>query len=196
MSMTRIRQEKSTEAGLFRARLSPHVVASALLSAFLFLAGSESTVDAQSVPKNAGGLRILTTAREAHSLTDEQAKRAYPVHLRGVITYFDPDFGTGQPAIFIHDATGSIFIEMLCRLTCKAADPLFVGALVDVRGVSAPGGFGPIVGNPQIRILGRAPLPPNPPRVSLCRSQDRRGGRPVGGGRRLRPSRHRICPTA
>jgi diguanylate cyclase (GGDEF)-like protein len=168
MSMTRIRREKSTEAGLFRSRLSPHVVASVLLSAFLFLAGSDSTVHAQSVPKKAGGLRILTTAREAHSLSDDQAKRAYPVHLRGVITYFDPDFGTGQPAIFIHDATGSIFIQMLCRLTCKAAEPPFVGALVDVRAVSAPGGFGPIISNPQIRILGRAPLPPNPPRVTLA----------------------------
>jgi diguanylate cyclase (GGDEF)-like protein len=90
--------------------------------------------------------------------------RALPVHLRGVITYFDPDFGTGLAAIFIHDATGSVFISQ----TSKLAAPLFAGALVDVRGVSAPGGFGPIVDKPQIRILGRAPLPPNPPRVSLA----------------------------
>jgi diguanylate cyclase (GGDEF)-like protein len=112
---------------------------------------------------------LLSTARAAHSLTDEQARRAYPVHLQGVITYFDPDFGTGQPAIFIHDATGGIFIKMICKLTCKAADPLFVGALVDVRGVSAPGGFGPVVGSPQIRILGRAPLPARPPRVNFAK---------------------------
>lgn len=114
-------------------------------------------------------LPTLTTARAAHSLTDEQAKRAYPVHLHGVITYFDPDFGTGQPAIFIHDATGSVFIKMICKRTCTAADPLFVGALVEVRGVSAPGGFGPVVGNPQIRILGRAPLPSNPPSVTFAK---------------------------
>lgn len=94
--------------------------------------------------------------------------RAYPVHLRGVITYFDPDFGSGQPAIFIHDDTGDIFIKMNCTLTCKAADPLFAGALVDVWGVSTPGGFGPVVGNPQIRVLGRAPLPSNPKRVNLA----------------------------
>jgi diguanylate cyclase (GGDEF)-like protein len=90
--------------------------------------------------------------------------RALPVHLRGVITYFDPDFGTGLAAIFIHDATGSVFISQ----TSKLAAPLFAGALVDVRGVTKPGGFGPIVDNPQIRILGRAPFPPNPPRVSLA----------------------------
>jgi len=90
--------------------------------------------------------------------------RAVPVHLRGVITYFDPDFGTGFAAIFIHDATGGIFV----RQTSKAAAQLFVGALVEVRGVSAPGGFGSIVDNPQIRVLGRAPLPLHPPRASLA----------------------------
>ncbi|MGA2652878.1 MAG: GGDEF domain-containing protein [Terracidiphilus sp.] len=120
-------------------------------------------------PPREAKLPTLTTARAAHSLTDEQARRAYPIHLRGVITYFDPDFGTGQPAIFVHDDTGSVFIKMICKLTCNAADPLFVGALVDVRGVSTPGGFGPVVGNPQIRILGREPLPSNPPRVNFAK---------------------------
>ena len=62
---------------------------------------------------------VLTTAREAHSLTDDEAMRGLPVHLRGVITYFDPDFGTGQPAIFIHDETGGIFMKMICKPTCK-----------------------------------------------------------------------------
>jgi diguanylate cyclase (GGDEF)-like protein len=122
---------------------------------------------AQSLPERT--LPTLTTALAAHSLTDEEARRAYPVHLRGVITYFDPDFGTGQPAIFIHDATGGVFIKMICTLTCEAANPLFVGAVVDVWGVSAPGGFGPVVGKPQIRILGHAPLPPNPPLVSFAK---------------------------
>jgi hypothetical protein len=140
-------------------------LSAALLFTCLSPAGQAQSVAA---PLPEGKLPTLTTARAAHSLTDEEARRAYPVHLRGVITYFDPDFGTGQPAIFIHDATGSIFIKMVCKLTCNAAEPLFVGALVDVRGVSAPGGFGPVVGDPEIRVLGRAPLPPNPPRVGLA----------------------------
>jgi len=113
-------------------------------------------------------LRTITTAREAHDLTDVEAARAYPVHLNGVITYFDPDFGSGQPAIFIHDDSGGVFIKMICILTCKAAEPLFVGALVDVWGVSAVGGFGPVVGSPRISILGHSPLPPNPTRVNLA----------------------------
>ena len=138
----------------------------AALTAALFSICLSSASQTQSVttshPK--GELPTLTTAREAHSLSSEEAKRSYPVHLRGVITFFDPDYGTGLAAIFIHDDTGSVFVSQ----TSKLAASLFAGALVDVHGVTKLGGFGSIVDKPQIRILGRAPLPPNPPRVSLA----------------------------
>ncbi len=137
------------------------VGASLLLFPLHSAAGSGPTeTTAGSTKKPPERTHVLTTAREAHSLTDEEAQRGLPVHLRGVVTYFDPDFGSGQPAIFIHDATGGIFIKLICKMTCTPADRLFVGALLDVRGVSAPGGFGPVVGNPEFQILGRAPLPP------------------------------------
>ena len=108
-------------------------------------------------------LPTLTTASQAHSLSNEEAARAVPVHLRGVVTYFDPDFGTGDAAIFVHDASGSIFVSQDSR----SAAQLFVGALVDVQGFTAPGGLGPVVSHPHIRILGRAPLPESAPRVTL-----------------------------
>ncbi len=141
------------------------VLFSVAIAAGPICAGAAPNAESPKGPSS--GLRTLTTAKQAHSLSDDQAKRGYPVHLRGVITYFDPDFGTGLPAIFIHDATGGIFIRMACEHSCKAAESLFVGALVDVTGVSAPGGFGPIVGDSQVRVVGRAPLPPDPPQVSL-----------------------------
>jgi diguanylate cyclase (GGDEF)-like protein len=109
-------------------------------------------------------LPTITTALQAHGLSNKEAVHALPVHLRGVITYFDPDFGTGYAAVFIHDASGSVYVQP----TVKDGARLFAGALVDVQGVTAPGGFGPIVVNPQIRILGHAPLPPNPPHVNLA----------------------------
>jgi diguanylate cyclase (GGDEF)-like protein len=118
---------------------------------------------APSTVNPAGKLPTLTTARAAHNLTIEEANRAYPVHIRGVVTYFDPDYGNGSAAIFVHDATGSVFVRQPSGL----AGALFAGALVDVVGISGPGGFGPIVVQPLITIVGRAPLPPNPPRVSL-----------------------------
>ncbi len=128
------------------------------------LCGWSATASGASAQAPAGQLPTLTTALQAHSLSAAEAARGYPVHLQGVVTYFDPDYGTGIAATFIHDASGAIFVEQTSKLTRH----LFVGALVDVQGVSAPGGFGPIVKYPQIRVLGRAPLPPHPPRVSLA----------------------------
>jgi len=131
---------------------------------FICLSAANQAQSVTSSPQQRN-LPTLTTARAAHTLTDEEARRAYPVHLKGVVTYFDPNFGTGNAAIFLHDATGSIFVSQ----SSKQAAHLFAGALVDVRGVSAPGGLGPIVGNPQIHVLGRASLPLSAPRLSLAR---------------------------
>jgi diguanylate cyclase (GGDEF)-like protein len=133
----------------------------AIFSLSLFSVGS--ITNAESAKQPARGLPTLTTARRAHSLTDEQAKRAYPIHLRGVVTYFDPDSGSGYAAIFVHDSTGSIFVKDPSGST----PPLSAGAIIDVRGTSGPGGFGPIVVQPQIQVIGRTSLPANPPRETL-----------------------------
>jgi hypothetical protein len=82
-----------------------------LLAASLFCAASSA--GAEPAGQSAASLPTLTTARQAHSLSNDQALRGYPVHLRGVVTYFDPDFGTGYAAIFIHDSTGSVFVKPL-----------------------------------------------------------------------------------
>ncbi len=108
--------------------------------------------------------RTLTTAREAHSLNIEQAEQGRRLHLRGVITYFDPDYGTGDAAIFVQDTTGSVFI----RASSASVPALAAGVVIEVWGISAPGGFGPIVVNPAFRIVGRAPLPRKALHVSLA----------------------------
>lgn len=104
-----------------------------------------------------------TTAHQAHSLTFSETARAYPVHIRGVVTYFDRDFGYGNAAIFVHDSTGCVFVT----IPSTKVGLLTAGTVIDVRGVSGRGTFGPIVTEPQIRVIGRASLPANPPRVSL-----------------------------
>lgn len=114
-----------------------------------------------------GNLPTLTTAHQAHSLTSTEAAREYPIHIRGVVTYFDPDYGTGYAAIVIHDSTGSVFVKP----PSKSIGLLPAGTVIDVLGVSGRGGFGPIVANPHITVVGRAPLPPDPPRVSLLHLQ-------------------------
>jgi diguanylate cyclase (GGDEF)-like protein len=81
------------------------------------------------------------------------------------MTYFDHDYGTGYAAIFVHDSTGSIFV----KIRSTSVGLLTAGTVIDVRGVSGLGGFGPVVIEPQITVIGHAPLPANPPRISLPR---------------------------
>ena len=96
----------------YRSYPSPAALAlMLLLAASLFCAASSAGTEPAG--QSAASLPTLTTARQAHSLSNDQALRGYPVHLRGVVTYFDPDFGTGYAAIFIHDSTGSVFVKPL-----------------------------------------------------------------------------------
>ncbi len=112
----------------------------------------------------APALRTLTTAREAHSLPLEEARRRYPVHLRAVVTYWDPYIDPRHRALFVHDATGGIFISV------PSGPPLALqaGTLIDIQGVSGPGDFAPLVEQPRIRVIGQSRLPAEAPRVSLA----------------------------
>jgi diguanylate cyclase (GGDEF)-like protein len=107
----------------------------------------------------------LTTARQVHSLVSSDAARAYPVHLRGIVTYFDPSTGDGSGALFVCDATGCIFVRVAGKLSAS----LPVGTLIDLRGVSNRGEFAPIVAQPQIREIRYSGLPASPHRPSLAR---------------------------
>jgi diguanylate cyclase (GGDEF)-like protein len=107
-------------------------------------------------------LPLLTTTRQAHTLTYEQASRAYPVHFRGVVTFYD-FYQEGNPALFIADATGSIFV----KLPHGPILPLHAGSVVEVSGVTDPGGFAPIIVKPEIRIAGGTEPLPSPLRVTL-----------------------------
>jgi diguanylate cyclase (GGDEF)-like protein len=105
---------------------------------------------------------MLTTAQQAHTLNFEQAARAYPVHLRGVVTFYDP-YQEGHPALFIADATGGIFVAA----TPGSILPIRAGSIVDISGVTDPGGFAPIIAQPAIHVVeGSRPLP-NPRAVTL-----------------------------
>ncbi len=110
------------------------------------------------------GLRTITTAREAHSLTFEEARRRYPVHLRAVVTYFDPYIDARHWALFVHDSSGGIFVSV----PAGQAPSLSAGTLIEVEGVSGPGDFAPLVEQPRIRVIGQSHVPAEAPRVSLA----------------------------
>jgi diguanylate cyclase (GGDEF)-like protein len=136
-----------------------------ILLAILF--GFAAAASGQTANLPADRLPTLTTTHQAHSLTSSEAAREYPIHVRGVVTYYDPDYGTGYSAVFIHDSSGSIFVKP----PSTSIGPLPPGTVIDVWGVSGIGGFGPVVAKPHITVIGHAPLPPDPPRVSLLHLQ-------------------------
>jgi signal transduction histidine kinase/ActR/RegA family two-component response regulator len=109
-------------------------------------------------------LPTLTKAHDAHSLTSEQAARSYPVHLRSVVTYYDPYIDPRHPTVWVSDSSGGIYVE----LSSVPAIPFKAGDLVDVTGITAAGGYAPIVKATETRVIGKSPLPSTPPRATLA----------------------------
>ncbi len=110
--------------------------------------------------------RTLTSVKQAHELTASEADRAIPVHLRAVITYFDPLNDARDGAMFLQDGTGGIYV-MVPTNTRWPEGPPAAGTLVDLEAITAPGDYASILVQPRFKVLGRAPFPLRPKRVSL-----------------------------
>ena len=107
----------------------------------------------------------ITTAHEAHSLTLSEASKEYPVHLHAVVTYYDPNLDFRHAVLFVHDATGGIFIAV----ADAPSSPFHAGDLVDVTGTSGAGNFAPIVNHGKVVVVGKSHLPKTAPLVGLSR---------------------------
>jgi hypothetical protein len=146
------------EGGFVSGRRQRLVALAAFLFVGLFqgdisLAGA--TAGAESVQTPLRSLPTITTAHEAHSLTSVEAAREYPIHLRAVVTYVDPNVGLNRAGLFVHDPTGSIFVSG----AQDVLNSLRPGSLIDLRGVSNPGEFAPIVAQARIQVIGHSGLP-------------------------------------
>jgi HPt (histidine-containing phosphotransfer) domain-containing protein len=117
---------------------------------------AEPQPEAQTLP-------TLTHAHDVHSLTLEQAGRNYPVHLRTVVTYYDPFVDQRRPAFFVSDSSGAIFVDILS----PPAVPFQAGDLLEITGVSAAGDYAPILNAASAHLIGKSPLPATAPRVTL-----------------------------
>lgn len=105
------------------------------------------------------GLAVLTTAAQVRALTEDEARRGVPVRLRGIF------IGEADPqgiAFVIQDGTDGIYIQGPAALVAEVGR----GDLLEVEGVTDPGGFAPYVVAHQIRKIGRRPVP-EPIRVTL-----------------------------
>lgn len=91
----------------------------------------------------------LTTVRQVHSLTKSQALEARPVHIRPVVTYFDPVAHN----LFLNDATGGTWMEWTPNFPKPA-----IGDLLDFTARTSYS-FAPDVKDARWTIIGRAPMP-------------------------------------
>jgi len=127
------------------------------------LAVASLTAGAQQKPTSRGTPPIMATARGVHDLSPEVAARDLPVHLRAVVTYYDPYIDVRHGAIFVHDASGGVFVSVPARpiLSIKP------GTLVDIIGVTNAGDYAAVVSSNQVRPIRQSSLPANPPKTSL-----------------------------
>src|SRR5689334_11631959 len=100
-------------AGMFVIRLRTAVLTTC--ACLLLLATSKSGL--AEVSKR---LPTLTSTTAVRSLTPQEARRAYPIRLRAVVTYFD----SLSPGMFVQDAYGGIFIGWTPNLPQASAGDL------------------------------------------------------------------------
>src|SRR6266403_3590419 len=102
--------------------------------------------------------QVLTNVAAIMSLTHDQATQSIRISITGVVTLAEPPWGG---LFFVQDSTGGVFVN---NTNTRPA----VGDVVQVTGVSHPGGFAPDIYWPKWNKLGTAPLP-EPKQVSVER---------------------------
>lgn len=114
-----------------------------------FLFAAEASVAGQVLPFGTQDLPVLKKATEVRQLSEQEARRGYPVQLRGVVTYYDRDWFL----LFVQDSTAGIFISP------EKAPDLLEGQLVEIRGVTAAG-YAPEIAGAQVNVIGSGEMPP------------------------------------
>jgi diguanylate cyclase (GGDEF)-like protein len=135
------------------------------LAAVLLLAALAGA--AHALPPSSASLPTLTSVRAVHSLSAAEARRLYPVHLRAVVTYYDPYIDPRHAAMFVHDRSGGVFVAVPPNTLASGGQQLASGMEVEITGLSAPGDFAAVVQDPFFRVLSRKTAFPDPRRVSM-----------------------------
>lgn len=98
----------------------------------------------------------LNTVAAVRGLSLEQSRENIPVHLRGVVTFFDESLYSH----FIQDDTAGIYF----RFPLNVAPPLLEpGQTIELTGVSSPGEYAPVVLVSNVAVVGSTVLPPARP---------------------------------
>ena len=136
-----------------------------IVLACLLPAGSEGET-----AKTLGPLPVLTTVGAIRQLAAEEARRGYPVRIRGVVTLNNPHMSL----MFVQDESGGIYVSP-DKLPWLERTGFTQGMLVQIEGRTNFGRFSPTIRGKEdaavvVKVLGRAPLPEplQPPIVQLA----------------------------
>jgi signal transduction histidine kinase/CheY-like chemotaxis protein len=100
-------------------------------------------------------LPTLTHVAEIRRLTREQARQGYPVHIRVVVTYFDPSPSKPEDAdLFVQDASGGQWVQWTPDLP-----KLVPGQVIDLQGVTTQMDFTPDIAHPRWTVVTSGPAP-------------------------------------
>ena len=100
---------------------------------------------------------MLSTVAAIRALSQDEAARGYPVHVRATVTQFD-ELGHGTQ--FIHDGTLGQFVDPpAAGVAIPAWAELQRGDLVEIQGRTKRGGFAPNILPSAVRRLGRGAMP-------------------------------------
>lgn len=88
----------------------------------------------------------LTRAADVHNLPASLAANHLPVHLNGVVTYYDP----AQTTLFVADPSGGAYVAT------SHPYPLHRGDRVQIDGVTDPSFRTIVAADPKIQVLGTA----------------------------------------
>src|SRR5215469_1473559 len=105
------------------------------------------------ITTNQVSLPTLTSAEQILWLTPGDARQAYPVKVRGVITFIRSDRKGGN----IQDESGGIFLWRLNLATNYTR--ISVGDFCEVEGVTSAGSFSPQIYPTKLTILGAGQIP-------------------------------------
>jgi len=104
----------------------------------------------QAVSNQNGRTLSLTNISSVRRLTEEEADKALPVKLTGVITSNDEDWRQ----LFLQDSTGGIFVKY-----STAPSSFSRGQEVTVTGLTNAGDFAPVIVGATVRTIGKSRLP-------------------------------------
>ena len=108
----------------------------------------EGPISTRSEPPAAHG--VLSSVRQIHALPAKEAARSLPVKFQAVVTYHQDNGVT-----FVEDGTGGIYLAY----SGPAGRGFAAGDLVEIRGVTLPGDFAPIISSGDVRRVGPGAMP-------------------------------------